>query len=343
MGGNAIKKIPLVRITKEEYPELEKDILTKLNILFPNQEILTIPYYKNKKDFGDIDIIIEKPKWFSIRSIISMFQTREIHRNSDVISFEYRNFQVDLIFTSKQNLTTSVFYFSYNDLNNLVGRFSHKFNLKFGHDGLSYVQRNKSENSVGKIFLTKEPREIYEFLDYDYDRYLKGFYEIEDVFKFVCSSKYFNTDTFEYENLNHQNRTRNKKRKTYSMFLDWLKTSEYSNKKFQYSKNKNEYLKMINDYFPKSNLIEKIRIFKENEERISKIKDKFSGFIIMKLIPNLLGKELGSFINEFKKKFNTIEDFYKYIEVNEQEDINQMILSTYKLKEKLFTNKIENV
>lgn len=336
MGGNAIKTIPLVRISKEEYPKLEKDILRNLDILFPNQNKFTIPYYKNKKDFGDIDIIVEKPKPITIRSIISMFNTREIHVNSDVISFEYKNFQVDLIFTSTENLLTSVFYFSYNDLNNLVGRFAHKFNLKFGHDGLSYVQRNKNESSVGKIFLTKEPREMYEFLDYDYDRYLEGFDEIEDVFNFVCSSKYFNADTFEYENLNHQNRTRNKKRKTYAMFLDWLKDSEYSNKKFEFNKDKDTYLEIINDYFPKSNLIEKIRIFKENEERISKVKDKFSGFIIMKLIPNLVGAELGVFINDFKNKFIDIEDFYRYIEVNEQEDINQLIISSYNLKQKLF-------
>jgi len=330
MGGNAIKSVELVRLTKSEYKPYENLVISKLSKYINIDDIKTISYYKNKLDFGDMDLIIRKPKPVNLVQILKdEFNSKEVYVNSDVISFEFNNFQVDLIFTSSENLETSLFYFSYNDLNNFVGRFSHKFNLKFGHDGLSYIHRNKHESSVGKIYLTKEPRKIYEFLGYDYDRYLQGFNEIEDIFEYVCSSKYFSAEAFKYENLNHNNRTRNRKRKTYINFLDWLSESKYKNVDYKFTKEKDYYLPMIVSFFTESNLVNKISDFKEKEERLLKIKNKFSGYIIMKIIPTLEGKMLGYFITKFKEQFQNEETYFNYIENIEERELEKDIKNLY--------------
>lgn len=42
------------------------------------------------------------------------------------------------------------------------------------------------------------------------------------MFKYVLSSPYFDPSIYLYENLNHINRTRDRKRKTYNMFLEYI-------------------------------------------------------------------------------------------------------------------------
>ncbi|PSB46535.1 hypothetical protein, partial [Chamaesiphon polymorphus] len=53
------------------------------------------------------------------------------------------------------------------------------------------------------------------------------------------------------------------------------------------------------------------------------VKAKFNGEMIMKLLPHLVGKELGHFIVNFKQKFTNFEDF---IIATESHEIERNIL-----------------
>ena len=115
-------------------------------------------------------------------------------------------------------------FFSASDLGNLMGRICHRvFGLKYGFTGLRYVVR--AEDGVtkrGEIHLSRDPRRIFAFLGFDFDRYLEGFKELEDIFEFVVDSKFFSPNMFVREHLTGKNKKRSVKRSTFSRFLDYV-------------------------------------------------------------------------------------------------------------------------
>lgn len=55
MGGHALKTVDTIRIDKDDYKIIERYILEK----YFNQDIFVIRYSKDKKDFGDLDLIVK--------------------------------------------------------------------------------------------------------------------------------------------------------------------------------------------------------------------------------------------------------------------------------------------
>lgn len=308
MGGNALKSVTLRRVDREEMDVLLPLLKEKLLTYFSKVEPLK--FYHNKMDFGDLDLIVPLEECKSdLRQFILSLGAKEIYKNDTTYSFDYKNFQIDLIGTPQKNWVTAQFYFSYNDLNNLVGRIAHKFGLKFGHEGLHYPIREESGDLVHRIEISKDPKKIYEFLGLDYNRYLKGFNEVNEIFDFVVSSPYFNYKIFDYDQLNHTNRTRNRKRKNYAGFLEYLEINNIK-KEYYFEENKDIYLSKIDEFFPESSLLSTLDRVREEFKKRKDLSNKFNGEIIMNLI-GLKGKELGQFIDKFKK---SKENWFQYLE-----------------------------
>ena len=89
-----------------------------------------------------------------------------------------------------------------------------KFNLKYGQNGL-FVRIWSGINYSNKndILVSKNYPKIFEFLGLDYQRWLEGFDEIEDIFEFVTTSHLFDPKEYQLNRLNKTNRDRNLKRK----------------------------------------------------------------------------------------------------------------------------------
>lgn len=308
MGGNALS-IETIRLNKDEFESFSKEVVEKLLTKFSYASPLK--YYKNKQDFGDLDIIMDlSERKSNIKEIlIELFNTSEIYTNDNMYSIEYKKFQVDLIFKSKENIECAEFFFSYNDLNLFIGRVAHKFGLKFGHEGLHYPVREESGNLVNRIEISKDPEKIYQFLGYDYDQYLKGFDEVEDIFRFVTSSPYFNYKIFDYDQLNHANRTRNRKRKNYAGFLEYLEVNQIDIE-YPFDSNKSVYLEKIDQFFPAANFLTTLNSVREDFLKRRELATKFNGELVMELT-GLKGKELGEFIFNFKK---IRPDWLQYLE-----------------------------
>jgi hypothetical protein len=312
MGGNAIKNHETIRLNKPEFLALEADVLGKLQATYPDKKIKSLVYYSEKNDFGDLDILIESPQPNAkdLDKTLYEFGTKEIYHNNHFVSFEYQKFQVDLIFVSPEQFDFADFYFSYNDLNNLVGRIANNFGLKFGWQGLWYPLKNYETDGNGEVLISLDRRKTYDFLGMDYDRYLKGFNNLEEIFQFVVSSKYFSKKIFAYENLKHANRLRNRKRRTYQSFLDWL-GSYHSKKQYKFNEDKKVYLRKVKKAFPEAQLSHHIALYKTKKRRLKKIRHRFNGKLLMQWIPAIKpGKELGSFIKRYK---DTKEDFDQFI------------------------------
>lgn len=314
MGSRALLKfgIQTQRIPKEKYEILSKHIVEKLKTKFP--DAVDILAYKNKKDFGDMDVLVLKGKDSDNvpEMLKELFDYSQIYVNTPVYSFEYNQFQIDAILTPNLNWQTSFTYYSYNDLGNFMGRIAHKFGAKYGHDGLTYKVRSIDNDKVlGEVILSKNPPEIFKFLGFDYKKWESGFDELEDIFHYVINSSYFNPSIFDYEALNHQNRTRNKKRDSYRKFLEFIASENLRPEDFFQYREKISYIQWIDDQFPDAHLLENIAKMKDRENELLFVRSKFNGDIIMR-IKNIEGRELGGFIQKFKNSIS--EDPKKFEE-----------------------------
>ena len=319
MGGNALKNTVTRRYTRDEYFAAWAEIYEKLSG-HTGRNVVLIPSYKEKDTFGDMDILIDTydiPKHvFTDSFLIDNFSANEIVRNGDVISFNYVDLQVDLIFTD--TFDYSLCYYSYNDLGNLVGRLAHKFGLKHGHNGLLLPIRD-DHHVYKEIVLTNDYDVTLEFLDLDVPTFHKGFNTLEDIFKYVSSSKYFRPEIYLFENLNNIQRTRDKKRPTYNKFLEWCKTQKFEQKEWYTSKT--DALNYAIEYFDEDNPVTLFRNVYENTFREiaarKYISSKFNGELVME-VTSLSGKSLGEFMKYLKTSTNFKYDSFIMSKTDEQ-------------------------
>lgn len=229
MGGNALKNCVTRRYGADEYFQLDHKVFMKLAPLFGETQVsvYTIDAYRAKESFGDLDILLgcgDLPSdW--VQRIVEEFKPKEWVKNGNVLSFEFKEFQIDIINTPVKEFETSKNYFAWNDLGNLLGRLAASMNLKLGHDGLSYVWKEGTQQFKKEVISTNWET-ICNVLGVSYARYCEGFDELQDIFEFVVSSPFFNKEIFLLENRNNYARTRDKKRPTYTKFLTWIESYE---------------------------------------------------------------------------------------------------------------------
>lgn len=310
MGGNIKFLTPTRRYNKPEYEIAIEDILNVLSLdIFVNTDlqqdnlIQVIKSYHKKETFGDMDIVINsdylEPDY--IDRIVKLFGLRvgDWSKNGNVFSFVYEQLQVDLIITKDENFQTSLDYYGFNDLGNLLGRQSKRIGIKFGHEG-SYIIVKDNDYVLGEILVTKETSEIFDILGLDYSTWLEGFDALEDIFKFVASGKYFNPDIYLLENRNATSRERDRKRKTYNEFLKWCEA--YDGARFQHTeKSERNGYNIVHPYFEEvivprfPHVLEEYNNIMKRYEETKALKEKFNGKIIHELV-GIEGKDIGMFM-----------------------------------------------
>ena len=165
-------------------------------------------------------------------------------------------FQVDLIQVPTAVFTFALGYFSYNDLGNLLGRIARLHGFKLGHAGLFRPLRAPGNEShfVRDILVTRDWSRALQFLGYDPARWERGFDSMDEMFAFVRDSRAFHPSAFPLahsarmfsrtttsseargcgglstgrvsrkplEHRSHRARVRDRKRPTYTAFLQHL-------------------------------------------------------------------------------------------------------------------------
>jgi hypothetical protein len=210
MGGNAMKHVGVERKSPKEYLEIAKQI-SDLAPTFAERHAI-IPAYSEKESFGDLDcLVVVSPEIVDLKETLKeTFKPTDIQKNGDVWSFDFQRLQIDVICSRERLFDCSLSYYSYNDVGNLMGRgVAHKMGLKYGHQGLILPVHADNTHLIGKVELSIQPKEIFEFLGYDHDRFLQGFKNLEEIFEYTTSSKYFNKSAFNPDELDHKNRVRN--------------------------------------------------------------------------------------------------------------------------------------
>ena len=98
--------------------------------------------------------------------------------NTNVISYQYEGYQVDLIFLEEKFIPYAINYFSFGDHGNVLGRLSKRHGLKTGFKGLSYTFIKDQGNTKIDISVSMEYTDMLEYLKYDSDKFKEGFKDL---------------------------------------------------------------------------------------------------------------------------------------------------------------------
>jgi hypothetical protein len=312
MGGNALKHTITERKTTEEFNRIANEIIRILKKEL-RTDIHIVECYRKKQTHGDMDVLIKIDHDLHNRNINLVnfikeyFSPNEIYNNNGVISFDVDQFQIDFIPVKESHWEGTKVWTSFDPTGNLMGKIAHKFGLKYAPEGLLYPFRNFNGRLSQNIFISDDNYKIFEFLGFDYNRYLKGFDTLEEIFDYVINSKYFDSEMFDLKNLNQKDRKRNRKRKTYNQFIEYIKVNNI-NKKYEF-KHKDEYIVDIDKFFTESKLIQKLKELKIKDSINQESNKKFNGRLVMEKYPDLKGKELGNLMSNFMKSFDNFKEY----------------------------------
>ena len=121
MGGNALKNTKTRRYQADEYFALAKEVRDKLLWGYRGWEgkgfgrvnqVEVIEAYRSKESFGDMDVLYTTLSGDSVDAnfIQDTFSPNEIVRNGNVISFDYKELQIDLIHSTHDSFESSSLY-----------------------------------------------------------------------------------------------------------------------------------------------------------------------------------------------------------------------------------------
>ena len=334
MGGNALKTVTPIRVTKHYYDSIINSIQDAIDSAvtaggLPDDLVIRpILAYANKVDYGDADILVYSSKYdpFQLAHVLG---ADEVVRNGPVSSIAMplvggNHFQVDFIFTN--DMEWAAMYFDYNDFGNLVGRVAARLGFKFGHDGLWYVLRD-SENKdlvIEELLVTRDMETAFMLIGYDWRKYCEtDFVDLEDVFHYVVANPYFDKSIYLLENRNHVARQRDKKRKTYMRFLEWLENDAVAwySSSLDLETIRMDRLKMAYDIFDPFRLAYDVAV--RNHAIIKESKQKFNGELVQQWTGLQSGPKLGEVIQDFKLLGHRDETlFNSYVAVTSAEIIS---------------------
>lgn len=299
MGGNAFEQAQ--RIPAAIYDNAVEVLVSWAH---KNKIDLRIPFsYGGKETHGDIDILFNKKDVDRLQEFIDYLSPVATikHQQGFNLLIDVAGalkIQVDITLAPEDEIDFSFWYFSFNDLGNLIGRIAHRQGLKFGHDGLWYIYRDGSQ-VLDKILLTDDIYEALEYLGFESDQFLSaGFLSKEDMFAWVERSRYFDPMAFPLEHRNHRARVRDSKRKIYNEFLRWL-AERYDLTHYEPA-DKVAYLQAHKAYW--SHLAPRMEQADERLRRKKLYKAAVGGDIVMELT-GLQGKKLGEFMRVVKERF----------------------------------------
>lgn len=319
MGGSLFntKRLPYSEFAHIADEIIQKFSSTKIKVDIPD-------WYATKPDFGDLDLVVYDQ--------FNEFEQLKIDNgwvngisNGNCYSFPYKNFQVDIIFTTKRTYETTLNFMSFNDLGNLIGKIARTRGLKYGYKGLVYEFRDeKATHYKADIILTRNMQEICIELNLDWHVWYKGFETREDMFKWITSSRFFTKSAFLFENQTNRTRVRDRKRSTIQAFCQWMDTTD---------------IELNTGYVPKVTTKELLINWEDFSynffyhydklQRSYQISKKFNGDIIMNLT-GLQGKELGAFIKDVKAELDkTYGSWQDYAIQHRSHQIREYITNTY--------------
>ena len=299
----------LGRVDAQRYERIKNTIQPYLERKFGS--LYRIPRsYGSKPDFGDLDVLVSSQAipltWQqTTREIVQELAVVQSKSVGKVFSTNFMDFQVDYFLVSPAHFESTYNFMCFNDLGNLLGKMFHRFNLKYGEEGLAYVYRRADGHYKVDLPVSTDMEKILTFIGLDYGHWRDGFATLEEMFAWVVQSPYFSVRPYLAPSASTQKRVQH--RKTIQAFVTWLAENQIS-AHYAALENREAYLPWIQDFFPESDLLNQVARERENEARATELRSKFNGNLVKELT-QLEGQALGAFIAHFKATFADFDDF----------------------------------
>lgn len=326
MGGNAFKNINIVRMNNVEFKNVSKKLVNILKDILNSEEVAILPYYDNKPFFSDVDIMLcnEDISNFEKENNVNFFEYcnklfsgEGIAINNDSlvsiavpINKAHTEFaQVDLMPHPRENFYKNLIFYGYNDLNVLVNRFISipLFNAKYTSDGVEiniYREKGNIDMLLGIAKTENSALEYLSFLDLDINKFKKGFSTKEEIFDFILSSKYFDTNTFNSQiKINNSSEKLRLRRDVYRTFIDYVKDKD----------------------------------FKSGTKVIDSLEVLFDNFDTLKKQSEMFFKQYDDYII-FKQRFNT-ENINAILGLESKDLIGGKVIKTFLKEREVYKNK----
>jgi len=304
MGGKALKNITTRRFSKAEFeyiaahliPDIRKELGCKVDL---------VKSFTQKESHGDMDIMIEwdkdnpndlEEKFLIIQNFIT---PDEIHRNSSVISMNFGELQVDFIFIPSNHYDTCWHFFAFNDLGGFMGKIARSMKLKYGQDGLKFViYSDDKSRKLQTVNISNDPKEIIEFLGFDYYKFVRGFETKSDIFEYVSNSSFYRFATFDGTELNASQRSRDMGRPMYEDLLEYLKVNSVEDKT-THRPTLQETFERVEEIFGLNlwRIVESEKYWDSMKQRAN---NKFNGSSLIRAFDYEEGAKLGKDIAKFK-------------------------------------------
>ncbi|KAI4207438.1 MAG: hypothetical protein LQ346_000567 [Caloplaca aetnensis] len=130
--------------------------------------------------------------------------------------------QLDIQVCEIDNFDWEVFHKSHGDLWNLLGSSIRPFGLTANGKGL-YMRIPEIEERDRKrslVFLTADPDTVLYFLGVDRDAYAQPFKAVDDMYEYVCSTRFFRPSSYVKDGLRANDRKRMAQRELYRRFVE---------------------------------------------------------------------------------------------------------------------------
>lgn len=298
MGGNLFDNNRRMD-SKEDF----NDVLTKQTLLFKEITNLISPrLLGDKQSFGDIDLVYDNQYTQAIKDVLKQIGY-PTHQNGTIISYQTPDLvQIDLISIPQDKIDFAVNYFSFGDHGNILGRLLKQLYLKHTFLGLKYEFKRDNGSYQRDFLLTDNYDDVLELLGLDKQQFHVGFDTQFDIFEWIYQSPFMDSKRFEFDNLNHKNRMRDRKRKFYNSWLDFLADKPKAPSETFLQKERDN----LTHKFPM--LSDNLANVEYEYNKTKAIKQKFNGEIVSS-ITGLKGVELGKFMKAFKA-IHTNDELY---------------------------------
>jgi hypothetical protein len=246
-----------------------------------------------------------------LKSNIEFFKTRE----TDAIGFIYDDLRIVIYLTrNEQDFKWAKEHRSYFSAP-ILGKLLKKAGLKYSPAGLQYVQydlRDNHKSLVGTLDITKDFERIIKLLGYDYERFIQGFKNQEEFFRYILTSPYIKVEKFlEPEGLGEV--------AIIDAFAQFLVENNIT--KTGFNKYKSFNFELVKQFFSEIDFDKELSILRERAEKKLNIAKKFNGKVILEKIPNFNQKHIGLALGRFKYSFGDVEIFKDFIVDNPVEVI----------------------
>ena len=127
MGGKALKNTFTERKTTEQFYDIQTRLISKLKEIF-GTELYVLKFYHTKPDHGDMDVLLKVDNQFynrglNIRKEIEKhLSPNEIVVNDGTTTFDFEQFQIDLIPVAESVWESTKFWMDYDPSSNLLGK-----------------------------------------------------------------------------------------------------------------------------------------------------------------------------------------------------------------------------